>query len=890
LANLTLVNGTDGGIAGILYNDGFNTTGSGVPSGWTQDSAVYGSFDVTNTGTKTPDANVRMRITAAYGSTSMHYPITNGEKISSISFIFNLTGPFASQYFSVSNGSGTNLLQITTSNSGTPNTISCGNETSTTAVSTLSYNIRTLFRLDINNTGDNSVRLYKNGVYQGTCYSSSNIGTADRLVLAASTDAGAASATLYFDELNIATTSVYNPLLNFSSNTVSPGTFILSGNSFVVHPVIYQTGLLGGSPNITINIYNSVGSLIQSSSSQQSVNYSVSVSGLSVGTYYLNATMSNGTHYGISYTRNLSISSLNNSGINTPYDGQQISVSSVNISWNVSTTNATYSNLTHYNITLLNRDLSFNQSISSNVSTNTSYVWNIGSAGLGTGTYYVRVYSYDSLGNYVSEENKIHYFTPTYSLSNPILETQSNIMIINFSTTKLDFNVSSFYGNLTINGVTYTLTSSNVSGSWLAGVVNATMPNVTTNTIFNYTWNVTIDGLNHQFNSTLTVSVLTPITFTNGSCSAGLSTGIFFDSKSEETRLPLMTNLSYNFLIGVANNQYELSYGNITNSYSFSVCINSTQAPTWTVGYGEVQYESSGYADRRYYIFNNTRITSTTTNITLYSLLSTLQTSFQITVQSKISAAPYRNKYLALIRWYPEINSYLIVDMGLTDNTGSTVIHSVVEDVDYRFAVYELDGTLIALKDPIRMVCLTTPCAYTITIDNSDTDFDNLINLQTSLEYNITTGVWTLTYNDPSQSTTNVNLTIYKEQGDSSYVICNSNLNTYTGVVTCTTTLYANAKLRAVVARSASPEVPILTKVVILSDSALTSSFGLFLSLILVIPITFLMALLSPIFAVVGVVIATLIAYSFGSINYLIITGFAILGGITLHFMGKVNR
>ena len=91
--------------------------------------------------------------------------------------------------------------------------------------------------------------------------------------------------------------------------------------------------------------------------------------------------------------------------------------------------------------------------------------------------------------------------------------------------------------------------------------------------------------------------------------------------------------------------------------------------------------------------------------------------------------------------------------MGLTDGTGSTVIHVEPEDVDYRIGVFELNGSLIYLANPIKMVCLTTPCSYTLTVPSTLTGYTNYLQVQSTITYNYTTGVWTYTWNDPTQTT-----------------------------------------------------------------------------------------------------------------------------------------
>lgn len=379
------------------------------------------------------------------------------------------------------------------------------------------------------------------------------------------------------------------------------------------------------------------------------------------------------------------------------------------------------------------------------------------------------------------------------------------------------------------------------------------------------------------------------ISIVNGICPEH-DMALHFDVYEEDnlTRVTA-TSIKYNLNFYTTPSRNFTFYGTLQNTNNFSLCIDSSTFPSWTVKNGEIQYKASGYVDRTYYLFQNTRLTDETTNISLYELPSSSSTTFQIIAETQTAHLPYTSKYLSLIRWYPDTNSYSVVDMGLTDNNGNTIIHSKVEEVDYRFALYELNGTLIVLKDPIRMVCLTTPCQYTITIANEETDYDNLLNLQYSLTYNETTHTWTLEYNDPSQATDNINLTIYRIQGDSEIEVCNNNVNAYTGAITCTNPPYTTGTLTAIIARSASPQVMIGTKTINLETTPFRSTWGLFLTFLIAIPITFALSFLGPVMAVIGVVLSIFVAYILGSITYLILAGIAIMAAITLHFINKAQ-
>jgi len=76
--------------------------------------------------------------------------------------------------------------------------------------------------------------------------------------------------------------------------------------------------------NITFNLYNSTG-LVQSNSRIGNTSFNQSYSGLIVGTYYINASATDGVVSNNSLTRKFYVYDLTNNGINVPSDGQVVS-------------------------------------------------------------------------------------------------------------------------------------------------------------------------------------------------------------------------------------------------------------------------------------------------------------------------------------------------------------------------------------------------------------------------------------------------------------------------------------------------------------------------------------------------------------------------------------
>lgn len=465
-------------------------------------------------------------------------------------------------------------------------------------------------------------------------------------------------------------------------------------------------------------------------------------------------------------------------------------------------------------------------------------------------------------------------------------------------------NVESFYLNITTasgnsltsaslfyKNTTYSIPISNFGSNYVMnGSLTIDSSFAGTNNLY---WSLLFSNgiILNTTTRTQTVSVLSAPIVSTGSCgSAGYSPVYNFTIKDEKNFSILPAQIEYNFKYGTVNGTTSSLFGSFASTPSFQLCFNFTQSATWTIGEGQVHYKvypNGTYVERNYYVFDDTSITNRTENVTLYDLETSEQTSFKLEVLDGSSLLPFENRYTALLRWYPNLNEYRIVEMGKTDETGSTVIHVETEDVDYRVAVYERNGSLLKLASPTRMICLVNPCTYSIKINDDDQDLTSFLNIQYTFTYNYTTGIWLFTYTDASQRTDLMNMSIYRITGTSTAIICSSSSTAFTGVLSCNTSLYTGT-LKGVVERVASPPIPIASKIINAVNTAFKSAYGLWILLLIALPIVLIFAFYSPVAAVIGGVISLIPGLYLGSINVAIIGAIAILGGIVIHFMKRI--
>lgn len=466
------------------------------------------------------------------------------------------------------------------------------------------------------------------------------------------------------------------------------------------------------------------------------------------------------------------------------------------------------------------------------------------------------------------------------SYKDPVIEGDAISFVVNVTATVLN----SLAGNLNYNGTIYAMTASNnATTGTLTRSINA--PLVDANTNFTWSINYTINGFNYSTGSLSQYVLNIPNITINSSCSPA---SISFRLVDEENlSMALTGTFKYNFLYGGSNNTLIRNFGETTGT-GFSLCINATIA-NFSIGEGEIHYSSPNYVERRYYIFSGTPLTAITNNITLFDLLIASQTSFKLQVEDT-SLTPYVDKYTTLLRWYPNLNIYHIVDMGLTDFTGSTVIHVKTEDVDYRVAVYEKNGTLIRLDEPTRMLCLVNPCTYTLKVTPLENDFTSFLGIQYLLTFNQTTGIWNFVFSDSTQLTTNINLSVYRDTGTNSFLICSSNYLGFVGALSCNTSAFLSGIQRAVVVRSTSTsQTTLAQKIVTIGTQTFKTGFSLWLIFLIAIPIILFFSFVSPVGAIIGGVIALIPAFYFGILSLTVIGGVAILGAIVAHFLKRIS-
>lgn len=551
-------------------------------------------------------------------------------------------------------------------------------------------------------------------------------------------------------------------------------------------------------------------------------------------------------------------------------------------------------NETNYITTSIPYNVTINNSVSDNLGLSSCWYYN-GTVnttltcgnniteGFNSGWNEIIIYANDTAGNEAEDRVSffINYIQENASYIDPAIEGETYNFNLTLNATFLD----SLSGIIYYNGTSYNASSS-IAGEIGTLSTDLTMSNVSANELRTFYWNYTLNGENYTSSTyNHTVLFITPLNVST-TCSAGLASAMCFDFKDEQNLTALNGDLDYNFKFGISNSSYKEVYGSLSNASNFCLCVNSTIYNNYTLGEGEIQYSRSGYADRRFYTFSTQRLSNSTINNTLFLLPSGSATSFLFDFKDT-NLAPYIDRYTTLLRWYPNLNEYKIVEMAKTDDKGETIMRVQTEDVDYRVGLYERNGSLITLLNPVRFACISAPCSYSSLVDSSERDYTSFFGVEGGIDFNETTNIWTLTWNDPSQNTQSMNLVVTRERGDSSFTICDVSASGFTGVLTCDSSGYTGT-LIAQAYRTASPSTPIFQKIINTITSPFAGSVGLFFSFILV-ALLMLIGVYSPVASVILGIIALLPALYMGVITLAVFIAIAVLGGIIIHFMKRTG-
>ena len=256
----------------------------------------------------------------------------------------------------------------------------------------------------------------------------------------------------------------------------------------------------------------------------------------------------------------------------------------------------------------------------------------------------------------------------------------------------------------------------------------------------------------------------------------------------------------------------------------------------------QIQYEKDEFVKRSYYLIN-ADLTNTTQDIHLALLNSSASTSFIIDIIDE-NQLPVPGVYLQILRYYPGLGVSSVVEMAKTDSAGSTIGHFEAETEDYKLIIS--DNSSVLFESGFQKIfCRDIPCTLTFQIGSTRTTewnhFGNITNLIWSLDFNVSTDIWTYTYVDTSGAAQEGRLHVYKEESLSKSSFCDSSVASSASTITCNVsgqsgTIYAAAYINM---NGGDESLVYLKSVIIASLKDTFGNEGLFLTILILMVLAF---------------------------------------------------
>lgn len=197
--------------------------------------------------------------------------------------------------------------------------------------------------------------------------------------------------------------------------------------------------------------------------------------------------------------------------------------------------------------------------------------------------------------------------------------TEGSLQPINTNVT-FSSNVTNILATIIYDNISYSLNKYNQTNSVIFNTTILTPMNRSSSYfLWNFTIylndNTTISNLLSNIYKQNFNNISSAITFNNSYCNPNLQAAMCWNFGDEQNLSQLQADtIDYNFEYGTEAGSFYRTYGEINNTNTTCLCINSTLYNNYFIGYGELWYKKNGYADRRFYTFSNERATNNTIN------------------------------------------------------------------------------------------------------------------------------------------------------------------------------------------------------------------------------------------------------------------------------------
>jgi len=292
-----------------------------------------------------------------------------------------------------------------------------------------------------------------------------------------------------------------------------------------------------------------------------------------------------------------------------------------------------------------------------------------------------------------------------------------------------------------------------------------------------------------------------------------------------------------------------------TASYNFSTTdgtlyVDLITPSTYTLRY----WANQSYGDRRNYIYTLTNATYQDLTLYLLSGTATDHADLTVTLYDAVSLTLIENAVIYLQRYYIDDNSYKTVAMYETDTSGKAYFEVQQGQELYKFIIAYPFGTTKLTTEPLYIQASNLNL-YVNLLGSVGDEFFNAKTIQAQITHNNATRQFTVTYTD-SEAVASQYCLYIKENALYSKTIHNSScITSSSGTITLTHPTTAGNYYAVFTAVIEGEETTIKTGWInYLSEKLNAGSFGIFMSVVIVIIFAFLSQFspLAPILAGAG--------------------------------------
>lgn len=471
-------------------------------------------------------------------------------------------------------------------------------------------------------------------------------------------------------------------------------------------------------------------------------------------------------------------------------------------------------------------------------------------------------YSFKSVGNLNTNVVSYAFYTSNMSVSytTPIYELTNNTITLRVNTTNTTLSSSDVNATIIYNGSTYS-TNQTVNGSILLYNYNFFSPNVSSDQLINFTWNITARDQNYSL--TLNQSILN-INITIGNCTN--ATLLNFTTFYEDYPTNVFT-ADYEYLVTYWTNPLSSSPNISINGTLYGPFLAICSPFNSTIYYDAyIRYSVAGGYKHRYYLFLET-FNGTTKNVKGGNYNTTTGVSqLNLVVRDKNNYETLTNIVAILKRRYIGEDIYREVQWDKSDDYGSLLFNIKEADTDYKIGFYNTSNSLIKETNDLKFLCDSGRCdlTYLLSLEEEVNKSNTLFNYS----FNNATGILNVTWQDPTLLTSSIRLFVTLETSLNTTVICNTSVVGVTGSTGCNMSGY-NGTFLIKLYSSASPEKPKMSFFITRDLSAKLRNYisekeGIFISFILSLVIVLGAIILGPIAAIVGAIIGLIVNYYIG--------------------------